>query len=167
LDQLVLRGGGLGDSEDAPDDDGEEILRSPFLPGPEGGVFTCGSARLIYDLRTIVSPLKSWAQAMLWDGEFDLPFALERTILIKTSSGETEVILDAQFKDLGTDENGMAYRDRIEISRESEEEGELMLAEVEWWQRRGNGWASEGSIEAREGLRMALRMSMRTHEAYV
>jgi hypothetical protein len=108
LDQLALRKGGLGDSEDAPDDNGEEILRSPFLPGPEGGVFTCSSARFIYDLRSIVSPLKSWAQAMLWDGEFDLPFALERTILIKTSSAEMEVILDAQFKDLGTDENGTA-----------------------------------------------------------
>jgi hypothetical protein len=148
LDQLVLRGGGLGDYEDALDDDGEEISRSPFLPGPEGGGLAGGSARLIYDLRTIVSPLKSWAQAMLWDGEFDLPFSLERTVLVKTSSGEMEVILDAQFEDLGTDENGMAYRDRVEISRESEEEGELMLAEMEWWRRRGIGWAREGSIEA-------------------
>jgi hypothetical protein len=31
----------------------------------------------------------------------------------------------------------MVYRDRVEISRETEEEGELMLAQVEGWRRRG------------------------------
>jgi hypothetical protein len=116
----------------------EGTVRSTFFPEAEEGILGSSSLRLTYDLRTIGAPrVEGWARNLLGDGVFDLPLFSERPIVVQTSSEEVEALVSAELRELGADGNGMVYRDRVEISRETEEEGELMLAQVEGRRRRG------------------------------
>jgi hypothetical protein len=101
--------------------------------------------QLTFDLRMIaMSPdLGSLAQSgLLEEGVFDLPLASGRPILIKTCSKEMEALIDADPRILG-----WTYRNQVEISQEAEEEGDLVLAEMAWWRRRGR-WSVKDDKEA-------------------
>jgi hypothetical protein len=77
---------------------------------------------------------------MLEDGVFDLPLAPDRSILIRMSSEQVQTYVDRKLRNLGADEKGVAYRDRVEISRETEEEGEAVQGEREDCRQRGRDW---------------------------
>jgi hypothetical protein len=78
-----------------------------------------------------------WAQHMLDDGTFDLALVPKRPILVQTPSEEMEMWVDGEFMKLGFDVQGKAYRDRVEVIRETKAEGEVVLEEMERWRLRG------------------------------
>jgi hypothetical protein len=95
--------------------------------------------RFIYDLRTVdVGSViwMFWSRRLLRDSVFDLPLAPLRPILIQTSSLEMEARVNDGLKELGVDGAGLAYSDRVKVVRETEEEGEAVLDEMEGWRRR-------------------------------
>jgi hypothetical protein len=78
-----------------------------------------------------------WAQVMLDAGTFDLPLAPDRSVLVRTSCKERELWVNVQLRQLGVDQVGQAYRNRVEIAPEREEEGEAVFEEMAGWRRRG------------------------------
>jgi hypothetical protein len=70
---------------------------------------------------------------MLENGAFDLPLAPDRPILIQTLTEGSKLWVNAELVYLGADGEGRAYRDRVEVTRETEEEGEAVFGELQAW----------------------------------
>jgi hypothetical protein len=87
-----------------------------------------------------------WARDLLSDGTLNLPLPPDRPILVKTTSKEMEGWVDAELRELGSDGDGIAYRDRVEVIRETEEEGEAVFREMQAWRRRGMEVAEGSSM---------------------
>jgi hypothetical protein len=82
-----------------------------------------------------------WLAHMVNYGVFDRSLGCQHQILVRTSSGKVEECVVSELKGLGNDKYGMARQHLVEISRESEEAGDRVQWEMEWFKSRGQGWA--------------------------
>jgi hypothetical protein len=135
IERVIFQGGNLYE---------KTVLgpRTTLFRGPDERPLGDGSLQITYDLRGLDMDnpglrRTGWLEDMLTDVVFDLPLAPNHPILIQTSSEQTQTHVDRELRNMGVDKAGSAYRDRVEISRETEEEGEKVMEEMEDWRRRG------------------------------
>jgi hypothetical protein len=156
LERVIFRGGLL--YEDRP----VEGPVSPLSPWPKKPPLGNGALRMTFDLRLLrVSSLEAedewqWVTEMAENGVFELPLASDLPILIRTSSKEVLGWVENALSDLGKDEHGVPYRDRVDISWGTVEEAETERVEMKRWRRRGEGYIEyeeeDEANQVREGL---------------
>jgi hypothetical protein len=146
LENVVFRGGELF----------EGGQRSPLLSDEQALGY--GPVRITYDFRAFrffsseafSEEGEAWARYNFALRRSDLLPRRARPILVKTSSEEEEVELVKVLEELGVDQDGLVYRDRVEICQGPEQEGERVLMQMEAWRRRGMDWV-KGRVPEQDG----------------
>jgi hypothetical protein len=146
LENVVFRGGELF----------EGGQRSPLLSDKQALGY--GPVRITYDFRAFrffsseafSEEGEAWARYNFALRRSDLLPRRARPILVKTSSEEEEVELVKVLEELGVDQDGLVYRDRVEICQGPEQEGERVLMQMEAWRRRGMDWV-KGRVPEQDG----------------